>query len=115
LFWLLCHELSTITLTKSIISLFIPFPIPFTNPLLVSCQEYQLLAKLNDASSAKYNTVAQHTRELLIQSQELSHQQSQLQANFDQIDEILNVALKLEETVVVLEKYMDEVEDHLAK
>jgi len=86
-----------------------------THEVAVSCQEYQLLAKLNDASSAKYNTVAQHTRELLIQSQELSHQQSQLQANFDQIDEILNVALKLEETVVVLEKYMDEVEDHLAK
>jgi uncharacterized protein (DUF3084 family) len=81
----------------------------------MSTQEYSLLTQLNDAATVKYDNIAQHTAELLHQAQLLAQQQDQMAEQFKQLDALHEAATRLESTVGILEKYMDEVEEHFAK
>ena len=81
----------------------------------VSCQEYELLTKLNLAATSKYESVAQHTNELLQQAHQIGSQQAMLDEQFKQLNELFDAATRLESTVTMLERYMDEVDEHIAK
>lgn len=79
----------------------------------VSLEEYRLLEKLNLATANKYEIIEQQTLEMYTQMSEVQPQLDEFAAEFGKIDELYDTVKNMEKTVTILEKYLDNIEDHI--